>query len=102
MWKPPVLLTSASDETGISELVDTVDRHRMAVSSEDRKRRRRQGCERFVVDELRALYGDYGISAIGGVELLRERFFSDDHLSEFELVSRLSSLIERTLGKRND
>jgi LAO/AO transport system kinase len=102
MWEPPVLLTSASDDTGISELVDTVELHRVAVSSEDRRRRRRQGSERFVVEELRASYGDYGISAIGGVKLLRERFFSDDQLSEFELVSRLGSLIERTLGRQND
>jgi LAO/AO transport system kinase len=58
-WKPPVLTASAVDGTGISELVQELDRfggHALASGLLDRRRRDRAGreIESLVLSRLRA------------------------------------------------
>lgn len=56
-WTPPVLDTVATEDTGIEELIDALDRHRRHLMSSDegrrrRRRRARSYLERAVADSI--------------------------------------------------
>jgi LAO/AO transport system kinase len=97
-WKAPVLLLSASEDRGIGELVGAVAAHRAAFTDAEQLDRRRTGNERFVMAELAIRYGAYGIAAIGGTEALQKILVSAPESSEFEILERTGTLIERALS----
>jgi LAO/AO transport system kinase len=73
-WKPPVLLVSARDATGIDALVGALAAHRahLAASGELALRRRRARTA-YVLDALERRYGSFGIERVGGRDALRAR-----------------------------
>jgi len=54
-WRPPVLLTVATDGTGVSELMEAVIRHRAHLESDGRLAERR---ERRLRDEMRMIVAE--------------------------------------------
>ncbi len=95
-WQPPVLLVSAIEDRGIADLVDAIGRHREAQGEDARNARRRAGDLRFVLGELGSRYGSHGLRAVGGAKSLAA-LFEGAAASEFELIERASTLIERAL-----
>jgi len=54
-WDPPVLLTTATQSTGVSDVVDAIEEHLKALAREgDLERRRRRRLEQRLTDLLRA------------------------------------------------
>ncbi len=101
--RPPVLVASAQDGTGIAELVDAMDDHRGWLLEGNRlSERRRRGDEAFVLETLELRYGSYGLEAIGGPDAVRARI--DDDASAFTAIEALSREIEKALrsGARSE
>jgi GTPase len=72
-WQVVVLATSATRETGISELADAMERHHMhLLESGALQERRHQYQANWIVKRLEEEYGRKGIERIGGVERLLE------------------------------
>jgi LAO/AO transport system kinase len=97
---PVVVLASAREATGISELVAAIDAHRQAEIDCDRLNERRlRGRQIHLQLCLERRYGAFGIEQLGGPETLRERVRADDGTSAFTLLARLSREIEDALHK---
>jgi LAO/AO transport system kinase len=95
-----VILTSARDGEGISELVSATDAHRQRlIDSGTLRERRLHGREIQLLDTLERRYGAFGIEQLGGRRALRERICKDDQVSAFALLARLGLEIEETMGK---
>jgi LAO/AO transport system kinase len=99
-WSPPVLLTSASDGTGVAALVDALDAHRRHLLAGDGLReRRRRAREVQVLDCLERRWGSRGLELMGGSESIRARVRDDERIPVFEWISRLERELEDALRK---
>jgi len=99
-WTPPVLLTSARDGTGISELVLTIRAHRRHLeSSGSLEARRARSKEAFVEETLERRYGSYGTAQLGGPAGIASRVREARDASAFSLVLALGREIEDALRK---
>lgn len=97
-WTPPLLLTSARDNTGIGELADAMRahfEHLRAHGSIDA--RRRSGRDQWVVSTLEHRYGSYGLERLGGTSRIEARLATSD--SGYAALAQLSSEIEEALAK---
>jgi LAO/AO transport system kinase len=96
-WEPPLLLGSARDGVGVSELLDTIRAHRTLL---DRTRQlvpaRRRARAAYVEQALLRRYGTFGAARIGGPEGIRARVEASTGRSVFELLGVLSREIEGT------
>jgi LAO/AO transport system kinase len=99
-WKAPVLLASARDAEGITEILETLEEHRsFLVRSGELERRRTRGQEIAVRDALIARYGAYGLEQLGGDASLASRLHDAQGTSGFGLVLALGLEIEDALRK---
>ncbi len=98
-WQPPILLASARDQVGISEVCDVLEAHQAFLSGERGRARRIEGRDRFIREELLRRYGSFGFSALGGDPRLREICDGDVGLSPYGLLEQLSLEIEAALAK---
>lgn len=97
-WTPPVLLTSASEGTGIEALVQALDAHRQhLLETGGLRERRRRGRELQVCEALEAQYGRHGVERVGGRDALRSRVRESEGSSAFALVAELGREIEDAL-----
>ena len=98
--RPPVLLVSARDGTGIEACVSALDAQRdKLVSSGRLASLRREQREAFAIECLERRYGSYGVEKIGGSGALRERARERAADSAFSLVAELGREIEDALRK---
>jgi LAO/AO transport system kinase len=81
-WRVPVLVTSARDRTGIEELAQALDEHRQSFTVETLARRRRAGTVAWSLALLTRRYGEHGLEALGGAEVVRERIGAELDLGE--------------------
>ena len=98
--RPPVLLVSARDGTGIEACVDALDAERETlVSSGSLVSLRRAQRETFAIECLERRYGSHGVERLGGSNALRERARERAAESTFGLVAELGREIEDALRK---
>jgi len=96
-WEPPVLLGSARDGFGISELLDTVRAHRSLLErTRELVPARRRARAAYVEEALLRRYGTFGTARVGGAEGIRARVEACAGRSVFELLGVLSREIENT------
>jgi len=89
-WSPPVLLCSARDDTGLDELFEAIEAHRLVQLESGRARlRRRQARASHVIDALLRRWGTAGVERIGGQSALEARIDRDRDASPFRLVDRI-------------
>ena len=99
-WTPPILLASARDGTGISELVATLRAHRRHLESSGAlEARRTRGKEAFIEETLERRYGSYGTAQLGGPAGIASRVREARDASAFALVLALGREIEDALRK---
>lgn len=65
-WETPIVATSATEGTGIEELLDTLDAHRQHLGATLGARRRR-GETRWALDLFTRRHGDHGVATLGGL-----------------------------------
>jgi LAO/AO transport system kinase len=95
-----VVLTSARDGAGITELIAAVDAHRQQQLDSGALRERRQlGRETQLLLVLERRYGSFGIGKLGDPPALRERIRKDRRSSAFALLACLGREIEDALEK---
>lgn len=97
-WETPIVATSATQGTGIDELIDTIDAHRQHVASA-LAARRRQGEIRWGLDLFRRKHGDHGVATLGGLVETKSRVEQelDDGETPLSLCERLSREYVATL-----
>ena len=99
-WKAPVLLASARDGEGITEILETLEAHRsFLVRTGELERRRTRGLETAVRDALVARYGAYGLEHLGDAATLTSRLHDARGTSGFGLVLALGREIEDSRRK---
>jgi LAO/AO transport system kinase len=99
-WKPPVLLVSARDGTGIDALLEALRAHREhQIGSGALRRRRESGREDAVLAQLGERYGSHGLAQLGGADGLRARVRQSQGATSFALVEALGAEIEASLRK---
>ena len=99
-WRPPVLLVSARDGTGVEALLDALDAHRTALAvSGALARRRAAGREAHALEALARRYGSHGLEQLGGARALAARIAEDPDTTSFAWVERLGREIEDALAK---
>lgn len=97
-WRPPVLLTSARDGTGIEALLEVIEAHREVIrASGDLERRRAAGALAFARESLVRRYGEFGLARIGGAGALEGRIARTPGGSPFRAVLEVGHEIERAL-----
>jgi LAO/AO transport system kinase len=69
-WRTPIVATSATQGTGMDNLVDALERHRAHIEG-TLAARRRQGEVRWVLDLFSRKHGEHGVSTLGGKEELQ-------------------------------
>jgi LAO/AO transport system kinase len=95
-----VILASARDGAGISELVSAIDSHRQHQLDTDSLREKRlRGRESQLMQTLERRYGSFGVERLGGREALLERVRADGSASTVALLDRLGRGIEDLLQK---
>jgi len=106
-WTIPVLLVSAQDGSGISELLQAADRHRAWLQERDARgastrlaARRLRGRDRYVQSALLQRYGSYGLEAIGGPAQAAALLAQSPGDSGFRLLQQLGAQIEAALAGR--
>lgn len=67
-----VLLTSARDNQGVSELADAVFAHRAALGAHGVRARRALGRKAWALDWLTRRVGTLGVEALGGIDAIAE------------------------------
>ena len=98
--RPPVLLLSAQDGTGVEACIDALYAEREKLVSSGRlSSLRREQREAHAIECLERRYGSYGVEKIGGTRALRERARERDAESTFGLVAELGREIEDALRK---
>jgi LAO/AO transport system kinase len=98
--EPEVVLTSARDNTGIAELVASIDAHRQGLIALGALRdRRRSGRETQILRSLERRYGSFGLEQLGGRRTLLDRVREADDDSTFALLAQFGHEIEAALGK---
>ncbi|MEN8182428.1 MAG: methylmalonyl Co-A mutase-associated GTPase MeaB [Myxococcota bacterium] len=99
-WRPPVLLASARDATGIDEILDALEAHREFLErSGELARRRRRGCEVAVRQALLARYGSHGLECLGREASVSDRLGGEPEVSSFARILSLGREIEDALRK---
>jgi LAO/AO transport system kinase len=99
-WKPPVLLVSARDGTGIPQLLEAIRAHREHQAASGALRARRQaGLEDAVLAQLAERYGSHGLAQLGGAEGARARVRQSQGTTSFALVETLAAEIEASLRR---
>jgi LAO/AO transport system kinase len=99
-WQPPVLLASARDGRGVSELLAALERHRAhLLAHEGLRERRRRGREQYVLDALERRYGSFGIERAGGRAALAARLRERAGDTSVGLFARLCAELEERLGQ---
>lgn len=93
-WKPPVVLVSARDGTGLDELETALESHWNSLRGEDLQIRRRRGRDASVRISLARRYGSHGLSALGGAAELDARVAAAGDQSGFALADALGQEIE--------
>ena len=97
---PTVLLASARNGDGISELVSAIDACRQQQLETDSLRGKRlRGRETQLLQTLERRYGSFGMEQLGGRQALLERMRADDSASSAALQDRLGREIEDGLRK---
>lgn len=98
-WRPPILLVSARDGTGVPALLDAIDAHRTHLEQTGGLARRRAAQRRaFVREALLRRYGTHGIERLGGTRALAERLADVDALGCFSVIARVGDEIEQALA----
>jgi LAO/AO transport system kinase len=99
-WRPPVLLVSARDGTGVDALLEAIRAHGAHQQASSRLRaRRRAGLEDAVLAQLALRYGTHGLDQLGGAEGARARLRRSDGATSFALVEALGAEIESALRR---
>ena len=99
-WRPPVLLVSARDGTGVAELAAALDAHATELRrSGELAPRRRRAREAFVLEGLERRYGSFGLAELGGRDAVAARVHDARGASAFGLLLQLSAEIEDRLRK---
>ncbi len=90
-WETPILGTSATEGTGIEELIDALDAHRRHIEPTLAARRHR-GDVQWVLDLFRRKHGDHGVSTLHGLAELTARAERElgDGQTPLSLCERLS------------
>jgi putative protein kinase ArgK-like GTPase of G3E family len=76
-WKLPVLVTSARDRTGISELVDAFEAHRATFTSAGLSEKRRLGGANWAASLFVRMHGEHGLRWCGDRPRLVARMQSE-------------------------
>ncbi len=99
-WEPPIVATSATQGTGIDDLIDALDRHRAHLQATLRARRRRGEVE-WALDLFSRKHGEHGVSTLGGRGQLTARAERDLDGGEtpLSLCERLSREYVAALSK---
>ncbi|MDH3656327.1 MAG: methylmalonyl Co-A mutase-associated GTPase MeaB [Myxococcales bacterium] len=92
-WETPIIATSATEGTGIEELIDALDAHRKHLEP-TLGARRAQGEVQWVLDLFMRKHGDHGVSTLHGLAELTAR--AERELDEGETPL---SLCERLSGE---
>lgn len=88
-WDVPVLSASATQGTGVAEIVEAVERHRQWLLHEGALSSRRRSFQaQWIVKRLREDFGRFGIEALGGESRLIEDLITQGG-SPFEHYDRL-------------
>lgn len=106
-WATPTLLVSAQNGSGISELLQAADRHRVWLQDGDPQgaqtqlnrlaARRLRGRNRYVQGALLQRYGSYGLEAIGGTARVSAQLAQSPNDPGFQLLQQLGAQIESAL-----
>lgn len=88
-----VLLTSARDSKGVSELVDALFAHRAALGDPGVRERRARGQRAWALDWLLRRVGTRGIEALGGVETVRAALEQPRSLTPLAAAQALSDTL---------
>jgi LAO/AO transport system kinase len=97
-WKPPALLVSARDGTGIDALLEAIRAHGAhQLASSALRARRRAGLEEAVLAQLAQRYGSHGLAQLGGREGARARLRQAGDATSFALCEMLGAEIEAAL-----
>ncbi len=97
-WETPILATSATEGTGIEELIDTVDAHRKHLEP-TLKARRHRGEVQWMLDLFMRKHGEHGVSTLHGLTEIKARAERelDDGETPLSLCERLSREYVATL-----
>jgi putative protein kinase ArgK-like GTPase of G3E family len=92
-WQVPVLVTSARDGTGISELCDRLQAHLASQASSVLAARRRSGALARTAEVFERLHGEHGVERLGGAAALAARIgqLLDDGLVPVAAAERLGA-----------
>ncbi|MDH3845349.1 MAG: hypothetical protein OES69_15500, partial [Myxococcales bacterium] len=90
-WETPILATSATEGTGIEELIDAVDAHRKHLEP-TLKARRHRGEVQWMLDLFMRKHGEHGVSTLHGLTEIKARAERelDDGETPLSLCERLS------------
>lgn len=90
-WETPIIATSATEGTGIEELIDALDAHRLHLEPTLAARRHR-GDVQWVLDLFMRKHGEHGVSTLHGLAELTARAERelDDGQTPLSLCERLS------------
>ena len=100
VWRPPVLLASGRDGTGVEAILAAQEAHfAHLVASGALRARRECGRESFVLEALERRYGSFGLSRLGGRDAVCVRTRERADASSFVLVEQLGREIEDALRK---
>ena len=92
IWKMPVLVTSARDGVGISELIDALEAHRQIFSAEGLVEKRQRGRATWAASLFIRLHGEHGLRWSGGRPQLVGRMHKDLQNAGVSPVGAASSL----------
>lgn len=99
-WLVPVLLCSALEKSGVVELVDAIERHRLQLAQSGHlRKRRRDGVAAWGLRRLREEFGSHGIATLGGADSVLARFAESETPFYDVLESSRRELLERLAGR---
>jgi len=99
-WRPPVLLVSALEGSGIDALASALEAHRdHLVDGGELARRRAAGRAAHVIESLARRYGSYGVERLGGADAIDARMRAGEPISSFAWLDVLGREIEDALRK---
>ena len=99
-WRPPVLLVSARDGTGVDALLEAIRAHfARQLHTGALRARRRAGLEDAALGQLLHRYGSYGLARLGGPEKVRARIREAQDATSIALLEALGAEIESALRR---
>lgn len=94
-WAPEALMSSATEGTGITEILDEAARHREhLVGTGEFLKRRQRHARHWMVRNLERLYGSRGVETMGGSERLGEACLPDPETGPFMALERLDEQMQ--------